>query len=187
MQAVGKSSALLLPAARVAQPYCPLSPWQPWPHTTRCLHQDLCSARLCLSFRFTSPSDTGPDGKPWALSSAGLHAPRAAPAAAAARTDLLLPPWSHEFWESGLPVPPGSAAPTAPSTPLFQHAGEPWVRSLSPGGGCSSGAAPGSGCLLSFASLLEVGTKRGCSHVWAALNLDLGSQVRRICIGGSQS
>lgn len=74
--------------------------------------------------RFTPPPDASPDGKPRPLPSAGLHASGPAPAAAAACTDLLLPAWSHEFWEPRLPLPPGSAAPAAPSSPLFQHAGK---------------------------------------------------------------
>lgn len=106
--------------------------------------------RLSLIFvvpppRFTPPPDASPDGKPWPLPSAGLHASGPAPAAAAACTDLLLPAWSHEFWEPRLPLPPGSAAPAAPSSPLFQHAGK--LAVLCPP---RAGAARQAGCCAAW-------------------------------------
>lgn len=58
---------------------------------------------------------------------------------------------------------------------------------LSLGGGCSSRAAPSGGCLLPFASLLEVGTGRNHRHLCALLNSHLGSQVWRGCVGGSKA
>lgn len=144
--------------------------------------------------RFTSPPDASPHGKPWAVPSASLHAPRPAPATAAARTNLLLPSWSHEFWESWLPLPPRSTTPSAPSSPLFQHAGKLAVRLLPEqellradgilwSGGIfseaswermwSSWAAPWWEVVYCPPSLcLGRVTGRGCSHACCAATLD---------------
>lgn len=85
---------------------------------------------LPITSRFTPPPDAPCHGKPRPLPPTSVHAPGAAPAAAAAHSDLLLRPWSDEFRESWLPLPPWSSAPSAPSSSLFQHAGKldaPWL------------------------------------------------------------
>lgn len=140
-----------------------------------------CQTQLLPLFppRFTSPPDASPHGKPWAVPSASLHAPRAAPAAAAARSDLLLPSWSDEFWESWLPLPPRSSASTTPSSSLFQHAGElpappppaahwaPWVR----GRGCGAAELLCAGRLLTANLLSAWGGEQQrdcCPGCWGA-------------------
>lgn len=88
---------------------------------------------LPVTSRFTPPPDAPCHGKPRPLPPTSVHAPGPAPAAAAAHSDLLLRPWSDEFWESWLPLPPWSSAPSAPSSSLFQHAGKPGAPRLCPG------------------------------------------------------
>lgn len=96
---------------------------------------------LPVTSRFTPPPDAPCHGKPRPLPPTSVHAPGPAPAAAAAHSDLLLRPWSDEFWESWLPLPPWSSAPSAPSSSLFQHSGKPDAPQLLPRqecGVCSS-------------------------------------------------
>lgn len=108
---------------------------------------DICL--LPVTSRFTPPPDAPCHGKPRPLPPTSVHAPGPAPAAAAAHSDLLLRPWSDEFRESWLPLPPWSSAPSTPSSSLFQHAGKPDAPRLLPrqeqmgwsgvwGGVCSS-------------------------------------------------
>lgn len=123
-------------------------------------HSFFCDIHvLPITSRFTPPPDAPCHGKPRPVPPTSVHAPGAAPAAAAAHSDLFLRPWSDEFRESWLPLPPWSSAPSAPSSSLFQHAGKP--------------GAP---------RLLPRQEQVGCCGVWGVFcEVFLGEDVQQLC------